>query len=304
MKRVHSLDTVFFSITNGNSGDRSWDEKAPLGVYVFHIKSRFQTMLTIKTTCDVDAEGNAVCENPKDEPGPPNKKPKTGGDDWDAEGQGDAGQGGSADPQPPARQQCNDRCFNFDDCDYANGCICLTNVDVPIHSSFGTFSCTYEPDLAAQIAATKILGAATCRGRCLLTSTANTNSSDGLSSVNSTWNQSNNTWTNVSAPWSNTNVTWSNTSLEVLAQPDQPYPQNTFACPCNCTYVSPACCLSSHGIVWEDLSEKLSMTVQAPNGSVCCDETSGKWRDSRTVRGAGVEDPACPVATVQGVIDT
>lgn len=296
MKRVYCPCRLISSTANGKSGDRTDGKKAPLGVYVYHVESKFQQMLDIKMACTTDAEGNAVCDD-AGESEPPAKKPKTGGGDWDAEAQGDAGQGASTDPQPPTRQQCNDRCFHFDDCDYANGCICLTNVDVPIHSSFGTFSCNYEPYLAAEIAATKALGTTVCRGRCLLTSTENTNSSTNSSSGNTTWSNGNTTS-------SGSGTTWNSTSLEILAQPDQPYPKNTFACPCNCTYVSPACCLSSRGLVWEDPSEKLAMTVQAPNGSVCCDETSGLWRNSSSVRASTTEDPACPLAVVQGVINT
>lgn len=268
-----------YSTANGDSGDRNEGEKAPLGVYVYHIESKFQRLLETQMACTTDAEGNAVCENANDESEPPTKKPKIGGSDWSGKGQGDAGQGGSTDPQPPARQQCNKRCFHLDDCDYANRCICLTNVDVPIHSSFGTFSCSYQPDLAAETAATKALGSTVCHGRCLLTSDANTNSSGASSKSNTTWNNSNSTWSTNSANWNNTAL-----ALEILAKPDQPYPQHTFACPCNCTYVSPACCLLGSGLVWEDVAEKLPMTVQAPNGSVCCDETTGKWRNSSTRR--------------------
>ncbi|KAF6222278.1 hypothetical protein HO133_001364 [Letharia lupina] len=72
----------------------------------------------------------------------------------------------------------------------------------------------------------------------------------------------------------------------------------------NCNYVPPACCLSGNGIVFEDPSEKLAMTVQLPNTSVCCHETTEKWRNSSTARDSAVEDPACPVAIVQGVTNT
>lgn len=72
----------------------------------------------------------------------------------------------------------------------------------------------------------------------------------------------------------------------------------------NCTHVSPACCLSSNGIVFEDPSENLAMTVQLPNASVCCDEATGKWRSSSTVTDFAVGDPAWPVAIVQGVTNT
>ena len=86
-----------------------------------------------KWHCATEAEGNAVCENAGDESEPPTKNPITGGGDWDAEGRGDAGRGASADPQPPARQQCNERCTEPDDYDYANGCICL---HAKLHSRF------------------------------------------------------------------------------------------------------------------------------------------------------------------------
>lgn len=72
----------------------------------------------------------------------------------------------------------------------------------------------------------------------------------------------------------------------------------------NCTYVSPACCLSGNGIVFEDPSENLAMTVQLPNASVCCDEATGKSRSSSTGTDFAVGDPACPVAIVQVVTNT
>lgn len=45
---------------------------------------------------------------------------------------------------------------------------------------------------------------------------------------------------------------------------------------------------------------KLAMTVQVPNGSICYDETSGKWRMSSSVRSSAGEDPACSVAVCAG----
>ena len=49
------------------------------------------------------------------------------------------------------------------------------------------------------------------------------------------------------------------------------------ACPCNCTYVSRACCTSATGIVHEAPDLKLGM-LMAPNASLVCDGTTGHFR--------------------------
>lgn len=59
---------------------------------------------------------------------------------------------------------------------------------------------------------------------------------------------------------------------------DQPAP--ILYCPCNCTYVSAACCLSS--IVWEDASKQIPMKPPANNATVCCDAGTGKWMSKAT----------------------
>ena len=46
-------------------------------------------------------------------------------------------------------------------------------------------------------------------------------------------------------------------------------------CPCNCTYVSTACCLSR--IVWEDASQQIPMDPLPTNATMSCDFNSGKW---------------------------
>ena len=46
-------------------------------------------------------------------------------------------------------------------------------------------------------------------------------------------------------------------------------------CPCNCTYVSAACCLSS--IVWEDASQQIQMGPLPANATVRCDASTGGW---------------------------
>ena len=46
-------------------------------------------------------------------------------------------------------------------------------------------------------------------------------------------------------------------------------------CPCNCTYVSAACCLSR--TVWEEPSKSVLMKPPPSDATVCCDTSSGKW---------------------------
>ena len=53
------------------------------------------------------------------------------------------------------------------------------------------------------------------------------------------------------------------------------------ACPCNCTYVSKACCDSPAGYVYEGIDLKLG-SVQAPSANMTCDITTGDFRTSNT----------------------
>ena len=91
-----------------------------------------------------------------------------------------------------------------------------------------------------------------------------------------------------------------NGTLEIpaaaLAAPDNTSSTFNFsatACPCNCTYVSAACCLSPTGMVFEDPVLKINTTVQAPNGSVCCDHQTGKWANATVLRDEPQSDPSC-----------
>ena len=55
-------------------------------------------------------------------------------------------------------------------------------------------------------------------------------------------------------------------------------PSPTFYCPCNCTYVSAACCLSYSHIVHEDASRyQIPMDPLPEDSPVCCDPNSGLW---------------------------
>ena len=51
------------------------------------------------------------------------------------------------------------------------------------------------------------------------------------------------------------------------------------ACPCNCTYVSKACCSSPAGIVYEAPDLKLG-SVLAPSANLTCDPTTGEFQAS------------------------
>lgn len=228
---------------------------------------------------------NAECQDTDDDDDGaddqrPSKTQKTG--EWAPEGQGDAGQGGSSDPQPPATQQCEVPCSHPSDCDTTNNYLCTSSSplpdDPPIDPSFRAFCCQLVTELSDSIAASQALGPNTCRDRCLLANTT----------ANAT------TWTN--------GTTWTNTTLEILAVPDQSYPGLALECPCNCNYVSPACCLSIDGVVFEDPSEKSPLGVQAPNRTVCCDGMTGGWRKAAVVRDGYAGDPACP-STPSGVTE-
>ena len=51
------------------------------------------------------------------------------------------------------------------------------------------------------------------------------------------------------------------------------------ACPCNCTYVSKACCNSISGIVYEAPELRLG-SVQAPSANLTCNATTGDFQAS------------------------
>ena len=51
-------------------------------------------------------------------------------------------------------------------------------------------------------------------------------------------------------------------------------------CPCNCTYVSSACCLSDQ--VWEDPIFRFVMASPPTNATVSCDQGSGDWISKTT----------------------
>lgn len=69
----------------------------------------------------------------------------------------------------------------------------------------------------------------------------------------------------------------------------RPDPGSSFLnCPCNCTYVSSACCLSD--LVWEDPSFQIVMASPPANATVSCDEGSGEWVSKTKTAGVHTAD--------------
>ena len=178
---------------------------------------------------------------------------------------------------PPARLGTGAQsgsCTHYRDCDYTNGYTCAATKtaidDFPVDSSWGTFTCTLASNVASGVvaaAAAYVALGSTCRGRCML-------DSNGTLDIVTT----------------NTNTG---------PEPDSVMPPMLVG-PCNCTYVSAACAFSTTGIVYEDPSAKINTAVGAPNGTVCCDATTGGWTTSAVQRDTPSADPMCPTQPVAG----
>ena len=247
------------------TGDVSEGDPQSIGIYVSGIQSKTKQMLDMRFGCVIDAEGNYSCD---DESAPAAKKQKTS----------PPSSPGSA-VAPPAGNRLSSgaqsgSCVSHTDCDYNNGYTCAATKtavdDFPVDSTWGTYTCTLASNMAsgaiAAAAAYVALGS-TCRGRCFLDT---------------------------------------NGTLDILAntttagpEPDSVMPPMLVG-PCNCTYVSAACILSTTGIVYEDPSAKINTVVGAPNGTVCCDGTTGLWRNSSVVRDAPAANPLCPATPATG----
>lgn len=237
-----------------------------MGIYVYHPKSDFKKLLDIKYACNVDAEGKLICQD-TDEDEPPRKKPKPGDSSPYGAGVGDPGQGSSSQlPSAPIAhsvQQCGGRCWHPDDCG-ASDCRCSHTNAASTDGTEVIFACHYLPDLQHNFAITKPLGTLCTHGRCLL---ANTTNDDTM---------------------------YNNVTLEILPRPNATIPNGAIECPCNCTYVSPACCLSTNGILWEPPIAKSDTNMQAPNSTTCCDTTTGKWKNTKMLGVSPNGDTACP----------
>ena len=157
----------------------------------------------------------------------------------------------------------------------------------------------YVAGTASALAATAIKPSSPCRGRCLL-------EEDGMVEIDSPANEWNTTslldiplanLTNFvqvvnSTSISTSNLSKNNDSLPFRFPPDFPLPKTLQAspilnCPCNCTYVSAACCISR--IVWEEPSKQILMEPPPSDASVCCNARSGKWEPKSQGCGASNE---------------
>ncbi|KAI4287736.1 MAG: hypothetical protein L6R35_003006 [Caloplaca aegaea] len=227
-----------------------------MGVYVYGPLSQYAQFLAIKYHCKTDSEGSAQCDS--DAPDP--KKQKTGPGDVSS----GAGTSSTAQSAPVAE---GGTCYKPSDCNAANDYICATDKDIPIEStSWGTFTCRYFPNAGSIIAAVATtIRVGSCRGRCLL-------GAGGTIEIPA----------NDAVPVAAPAKTLSNTI------------EASLSCPCNCTYVSRACCLSGDGIVAEDAIQEIVTTQLPANGTLCCDATTGNWATSGTsIDEATKEDAMC-----------
>ena len=71
-----------------------------------------------------------------------------------------------------------------------------------------------------------------------------------------------------------TSIDLGNTSMSSAADP---YLGDALilSCPCNCTYVSAACCVST--MVWDDAPYQIQMDPLPDNATVSCDTSTGEW---------------------------
>ena len=149
---------------------------------------------------------------------------------------------------------------------------------IPLSSTWGQHTCMYVAGAAVAFVSAAVKPTGPCHGRCLL-------QEDGKLELPAPANASN---TNAPVPASSPIMSDATDALQFGTQPTTlpsgfPTPNITFPdtaspilnCPCNCTYVSAACCLSR--IVWEAPSLQIHMAPLPANASECCDATSGKW---------------------------
>lgn len=273
-KRTHYSKfpaTIHSSITGDVSAEMGTPQS--IGIFVSGVNSKNKQTLDMKFGCIIDADGNYSCD---DYSTPAAKKQKTS----------PPSSPGNAAVAPPAGNRLSSgaqsgSCVSHTDCDYKNGYTCATTKtaadDFPVDSTWGTYTCKLASNMASSAiaaAAAYVALGSTCRGRCFL----DTNGTlDILANTTTTT-----TTTGTAGP-----------------EPDSVMPPMLVG-PCNCTYVSAACVLSTTGIVYEDPSAKINTLVGAPNGTVCCDGTTGLWKTSTVVRDAPGANPLCPAASTAG----
>ena len=235
--------------------------------------------------CHAEDVGNAECSGEIDEP-------STGSD---------------PDSVSSASSRSGNSCASQEQCgDLADGLACATDLSdltnlshlrdgfpdalagTPAVASWGTFKCQSIYDLAASAALVYTLGSA-CRGRCLLQSNGSLAITDGSPIANG-----------------------SETTANITSLPTRDLPKvehSVMSCPCNCTYVSPSCCLATDHIVYEGPADKTNVLLLGEPGT-CCDHNNGSWTGQASTSGQDkpVQDPECksapPAAAVQTIPQT
>ena len=201
-----------------------------MGVYVYGPFSEYAKFVATKYRCEAvatgEATGSAICEPEA----PDTKRQRIGS--------GDVSTGiGTSSEAAPQSATAGNICLKASDCDTANDYICATDKDIVADPSWGHFTCQYFPSAGSIIAAVATsVKIGSCRGRCLM-------GTDGTVEVPASDKASDYIMPVVPAP----NTLPSSTEASLT-------------CPCNCTYVSRACCMSSDGIVVEDSTEALPAT--------------------------------------------
>ena len=167
-------------------------------------------------------------------------------------------------PPNAGSPQSGNPCVINSDCGSDGKSICALNDGIALDvSGLSNFSCTSISDATTALGS-HVSEVPQCEGRCL-TSSNSTNRS--LTAVPLTQNPA-------------------------LA----PLPPDVI-CPCNCTYVAHDCCLSESKIVQAEPWQKLNITVQAPNSTVCCNADTGKWDMAPVQRDNLTLNTPCPHLT-------
>ena len=235
-----------------------------VGVFVYGPTARYKDFTAIKHACTTNSDGTTECSD-DDSDAPARKKQKTSSP---AEPPPTAGTSQSTGGQQGAS------CIRPEQCDIANNYACVSAQNAPpTDPTWGQYTCQFIPNAAVAIAAAApLLKSAICRGRCLLGENGTLEIPSQTTSILS-----------VASPQA--------TIVNQLAGVIDP----ALACPCNCTYVSQLCCLSRDGLVFEDAAEEVVLrVVEPPNGTLCCDATTGDWAKAPVVRDTpGKTSPIC-----------
>jgi len=165
--------------------------------------------------------------------------------------------------RPPTAEnpRSGDPCVANSDCGFPSESICALNDGIALDGSGpSNFSCVSVRDATTALG-TDIAEIHRCVGRCL-------SAGDGANGT-------------LATPPSSTTATSALLPLDVV-------------CPCNCTYVSHDCCLSKTRFVSAELSQKLNISVQAPNSTVCCNATTGQWATAPVQRDNLTLNTLCP----------